>query len=291
MNYYTSRQILQWRIQQLKKGGRKEDLDWLLDLGGGLRWSDLQNLYLDDSKSCHLSKTLDELSSIWRLHLDEKIPLQYLLKICPWRDFEVLVTPAVMIPRQDTELLIDIALEKIKNSREGIWADLGSGSGVLAIALARSLANWEGHVVDINKESLSIAQSNLQSLVSDAKYTLHLGKWWEPLKPWWGNLNLVVSNPPYIPSSILSKLDPFVYLNEPHLALSGGFDGLDCLREIIAGSIDGLSNGGCLILEHHYDQSEEVLNLMKGTGLVDINFERDLQGVKRFAIGFKNLES
>ena len=289
MNNLTAKELFDWRKKQLSLGGRKADLDWLLDLGAGLSWTEMQALYLDKKKTFFVSKTLDELSGFWRIHLEENIPLQYLLRICPWREFEVEVSPAVMIPRQETELLIEFALSRFKNSDKGVWVDLGTGSGVLAISLARSFLEWEGHVVDISQDALSLAKRNLMALASTAKYSVHCGKWWDPLKPWWGNLNLVLANPPYIPSSTLKTLDPIVYLNEPHLALSGGLDGLDSLKEIVFGALKALACGGCLMLEHHHDQSDQVLQLMDSGGLVGINYELDLEGVRRFAIGYKPL--
>ena len=287
MNQYTSNEILKWRTQQLLLGGKKENLDWLLDLAGGLTWSDIQILSLDENKSYSLLMSLDQLSSLWSQHLEEKLPLQYLLGICPWRDFVLEVSKSVMIPRQETELLIDFALQRFPEKQKGKWADLGTGSGALAIALNKAFPEWEGYVVDVSTDALILAKKNLSYLAVNSKYSLHLGKWWEPLKHWWGELDLVLANPPYIPSSIVQTLDPIIYLHEPHLALSGGVEGLDSLREVIAGAYKSLNSGGCLMVEHHHDQSQRVLELMNKGRLVNLCSENDLQGIKRFAIGYK----
>ncbi len=285
---YLSKDILKWRREQLELGGQRESLDWLLDLAGGLRWSELQSLFMDENKFCVLVRSLEELSILWHKHLQESIPLQYLVGICPWRDFQLEVSSAVMIPRQETELLVDFAVDNFKNIPNGRWADLGTGSGALAIALARELPTWKGHVVEISKPALALAQKNLQLLGGQAKYSLHLGSWWQPLRPWWGTFDLVLSNPPYIPSGLIPKLEKIVAKNEPNLALSGGEDGLCCLREIMAFVSYALAPGGVIMIEHHYDQSNSVLTLMKAAGLINIHWKKDLQGIKRFAIGSKS---
>ena len=115
--------------------------------------------------------------------------------------------------------------------------------------------------------------------------TLHSGKWWEPLIEWRGTFELVVTNPPYIPESILLGLEPIVKDHEPHLALSGGADGLQSFKEIFKKSKFFMKKDALIICEHHYDQSDVVLVLMRTNGLIDVSFEKDLQGIKRFAIG------
>ena len=104
------------------------------------------------------------------------------------------------------------------------------------------------------------------------------------MQPWWGQFDLVLSNPPYIPSGQIAELDPVVRDHEPHLALVGGRDGLDSIRRVLADAAAALSPGGLLFLEHHHDQSTAVLELMKQAGLAECEAVPDLQGVLRFAI-------
>ena len=111
-----------------------------------------------------------------------------------------------------------------------------------------------------------------------------MGDWWEPLKKWWGSFDLVLSNPPYIPSDLIEKLDPVVKNHEPRLALDGGKDGMNASRKIILGASTGLAKGGWLILEHHYDQSEKITDFMKNIGMEEVSSEKDLSGIKRYAI-------
>ncbi|KGG16600.1 Methylase of polypeptide chain release factor [Prochlorococcus sp. MIT 0602] len=279
-------EILNWRRHQLKKGGRAVDLDWLLDIGGGLGWSELQSLKIFQRKTYQLDISLERLSSLWLKHLNDKTPLQYLLGKCPWRDFELEVNPSALIPRQESELLIDIALEKINPALKtsGLWADLGTGSGAFAVALAKSFPGWIGHAVDCSEGAICLAEKNIKKLAGNSQVVLHLGHWWEPLEPWWGQIDLLVANPPYIPSSNLEKLDSVVLDHEPHLALCGGDDGMDCCREIIEGAIKGLSSGGWMMFEHNFDQSEKALKILTEAGFVDVDFATDLEGIRRFAL-------
>ena len=203
---------------------------------------------------------------------------------CPWRDFELEVSSGVLIPRQETEFLIDLALEKVSNLKCGRWADLGTGSGPLAISLAKSLPDWKGHAVDISKDALDLAKRNLKALVPNKNVKFSLGDWWEPLHRWWGSFDLVLSNPPYIPSDLIGDLDPVVKNHEPLIALDGGPDGMIPSKQIIFGSLNGLAKGGWLILEHHYDQSEKIIRFMQEIGMGEVYFEKDLNGIKRYAL-------
>ena len=283
--------LLAWRRRLLADGGHAADLDWLLDLAAGLRWQDLQRLQLDpDGVELTLDCSLDALEQQWLLHRHRQIPLQHLVGRCPWRDLELWVSPDALIPRQETELLVDLAVARGLASpapqwgRGRIWADLGTGSGALAVALARQLSGWQGHAVDCSAAALALARRNLEAWADGMAWQLHQGSWWQPLRPWWGQLDLVVSNPPYIPAGVVDQLDPVVRDHEPRLALDGGLDGLDCCRLLLDGAAEALAPGGWLLLEHHHDQSEAVLALMTNAGLRDVQAAQDLEGISRFAL-------
>ena len=276
--------FLQWRRKMISIGGRKVDFDWLLDIAAGVSWSTLQSIILNPDKFISLEISTEELEVIWKSHLKDHTPLQYLISKCPWRDFELEVSADALIPRQETEFLIDFALNKVTNIVSGRWADLGTGSGPIAVSLAKSLPNWNGHACDISNEALDLAKRNLKSIVPNANVRFSSGDWWEPLKRWWGSFDLVLSNPPYIPSDLIEELEPVVKNHEPRLALDGGEDGMNASRKIILGASNGLSKGGWLILEHHYDQSEKIIDVMKNIGMEEVSFEKDLSGTTRYAI-------
>ena len=285
-------ELLAWRRAQLSKGGEAANLDWLIDLAGGVSWTVLQRLLLDASEarvSLHLP--LDELAQLWERHLAFDEPLQHLVGQCPWRDLLLEVSPAALIPRQETELLVDLALSFFGEEAPHRWADLGTGSGAMAVSLSRAWPDSTGHAVDLSGDALDLAERNLSSLAPRHRCCLHQGSWWDPLKPWWGSFDLVVSNPPYIPHPLMAGLDALVRNHEPHLALSGGEDGLVSIRAVVAEATQALSFGGLLLLEHHHDQSDCVLQLMQKAGLEQISAASDLQGVKRFAMGRRCVQS
>ena len=283
-NFISGNTFLKWRKTMILKGGRKVDFDWLLDIAAGVSWRKLQNIILHPEQCFSLGFPIEEIEFIWESHLRDNTPLQYLISKCPWRDFELEVSANALIPRQETEFLIDFALKKVNNINSGRWADLGTGSGPIAISLAKALPNWKGHAVDISIDALELAKRNLELLAPNSKVKLSIGEWWEPLQRWWGSFDLVLSNPPYIPSDLIEDLEPVVKNHEPRIALDGGADGMFASKQIIFGALNGLAKGGWLILEHHYDQSEKIIKFMKEIGMGEVSFEKDLNGIKRYAI-------
>jgi len=340
-------ELLDWRraMLALPEAGATSaaGLDWLLDLAGGIGWQTLQSLWLHPQRRVPLQCSLQELERLWRRHCRQAEPLQYLVGRCPWRDLELSVAPGALIPRQETEQLLDLALAlapAMPSDAPLCWADLGTGSGCLAVALARALPGSVGLAVDASAAALVQAAANLRALLppgsrldlppamaADAAadpaaapaqalragpdptpradavepppglscghrpdrlhpgVRLRQGSWWQAIQPWWGRLDLVVSNPPYIPSDLLAGLDPVVRDHEPALALDGGADGLDAIRRIAAQACDALAPAGVLLLEHHHDQSQAVLALLHASGLEECRAHRDLEGVLRFASG------
>jgi release factor glutamine methyltransferase len=276
--------LLAWRSSLLAHGGAAAGLDWLLDLAAGLRWRQLQTLWCRPSTEVPLQCSLQAMESLWLRHLSTHEPLQYLVGLCPWRDLELPVAPGVLIPRQETELLVDLALQLLPHHRADLrWADLGTGSGCLAIALARALPGSQGIAADACAEALRQAGANLNRWGLQERVTLIPTDWWQGMRSWWGQLDLVVANPPYIPTAILARLDPVVRDHEPTLALDGGPDGLMAIRQLVAGARRGLAPGGLLLLEHHHDQSAEIARLLAASGLERSGAHLDLEGQVRFA--------
>ena len=186
-------------------------------------------------------------------------------------------------------MLVDLTMETIVRMSIERWVDMGTGSGAIAVALSRAMPATPGHAVDLSPNALALARTNLEVLAPEGEWHLHQGRWWEPLEPWWGHIDLVVCNPPYIPSDLILNLDPVVRDHEPHLALAGGIDGLQAIREVVAGACRALAPGGWILIEHHHDQSAPVLNLLNQAGLSSIRGARDLEGVNRFALARRSL--
>lgn len=281
-------ELLRWRRELLEGGGEASALDWLLEMQGGLSWQQLQRLQLSPQTAIPLRTPLQQLAELWQRHRSNQEPLQYLVGLCPWRDLEVQVGPGVLIPRQETELLVGLALNlQTLSQSEGeepqLWADLGTGSGCLAVALARAWPHSHGLAVDLSAAALIQARINLQAQQLLERVELIQGSWWQPLVEQWGQLDLVVANPPYIPSRVWEQLEPVVREHEPELALNGGGDGLDAIRAIAKDAHQALAPGGWLILEHHHDQSTAVLALLQAAGLDHVQAHPDLEGHARFA--------
>ena len=283
--FLAGNDLLAWRRRQLRRGGRSVDLDWLLDLGGGVSWSELQRLLLDAEKVVAIDQPLEALEKLWVLHLEQSMPLQHLVGVCPWRDVLLEVSSAALIPRQETELLVELALAFAEGQSPRCWADLGTGSGAVAVSLCRAWPEAEGHAVDLSVDALALAEKNLKALAPQQSCRLHHGSWWVPLRAFWGQLEIVVSNPPYIPRPLIEMLDPVVRDHEPLSALVGGEDGLEAIRSLLIDAPCALAPGGVLFLEHHHDQSESVQDLMREAGLVNVSAANDLEGVARFVQG------
>ncbi|MGB1193766.1 MAG: peptide chain release factor N(5)-glutamine methyltransferase [Prochlorococcaceae cyanobacterium] len=288
MTCLSGSELQLWRREQLL--GQQDQaaaLDWLLELEAGLLWRELQASYLHPEAPVQLDCSLQRLEQIWQQHCQQQVPLQHLVGRCPWRDFELEVSPAVLIPRQETELLVELAMGCFEASdAPQRWADLGTGSGCLAVALARHWPSSCGWAVDCSREALAVARRNAAALglLQSAAVQWCEGLWWQPLQPLAGQLDLVVSNPPYIPSAVVDGLEPVVRDHEPRLALDGGSDGLDALRLIIEAAPQMLAPGGWLVLEHHHDQAAAVDQLLGAAGLQERRQERDLEGQMRFAV-------
>ncbi len=287
---FTGTEILRWRRNLREQGGDPEALDWLLDAAGGLTPATLRELVLHPERSVTLRASRQKIEVLWLQHLAEAVPLQYLVGHGYWRDFVVEVGPGVLIPRPETETLVDLAVALWGEAKSIpfdrlLWADLGTGSGCLALGLAQAFPARQGLAVDVSRVALDQARHNLARAGLQSRVRLLEGHWWQPLQPWWGRLALVVANPPYIPSQVVDQLDPVVRDHEPRLALDGGADGLACLREIVATAHRALAPGGWLLLEHHHDQGQRVLDLLARHGLVDGQSHADLEGHQRFASG------
>ena len=288
MTCLSGSELQLWRREQLL--GQQDQaaaLDWLLELEAGLLWRELQASYLHPEAPLQLDCSLQRLEQIWQQHCQQQVPLQHLVGRCPWRDLELEVSPAVLIPRQETELLVELAMGCFDASAgPQHWADLGTGSGCVALALARHWPSSCGWAVDCSGEALAVAQRNAAALGLHHGAAVHWceGLWWQPLQPVAGQLDLVVSNPPYIPSSVVDGLEPVVRDHEPRLALDGGGDGLDALRLIIEAAPQMLAPGGWLVLEHHHDQAAAVAELLAAAGLQERRQQRDLEGQLRFAV-------
>jgi release factor glutamine methyltransferase len=215
-------------------------------------------------------------------------PIAYILGKKSFHNIELLVGPGVLIPRPETELLVEIALTEItKLNRAAKILDLGTGSGAIALSIASTTALASLIATDQSAEALAIAKQNAQSLALSDQIQFAQGSWYEAISPQ-DLFDVIVSNPPYIASQ-----DPHLGQGdlrfEPESALTDYGSGLSCLQAIISGAGKFLKSGGLIAVEHGYDQSEAVVELMKEAGLIDVQVHHDLAGHCRAASGRKSL--
>ena len=280
------KEFLFWKKQQLSKGGDHQSFAFLLDSVGGISKSDLNSLNINPEGNLYIKKNLDYLESIWEDHLLKSHPIQYLCGIAFWRDLKLEVTDKVLIPRPETELIIDIVFNLFgKKSQKLYFAELGTGSGAISIALALAYPMWEGIASDIDQNALEIANKNFINFSKRSNLKFYCGHWWTPFENFKGKLDLAISNPPYIPKDTYEKLPKEVKNFEPKIALLGGEDGLKHIREIIQKAPLFLKDKGWLILENHFDQGEKVKQLLLKNKFTSIEIVKDLSGIGRFTIG------
>lgn len=199
-------------------------------------------------------------------------PLAYVIGEQAFHGLRLQVTPAVLVPRPDTETLVDWALALLPTlapPRPRV-IDLGTGSGAIALAVAHAHSAAEVSATDISADALAVAQTNAQRL--KLTVTLTQGGWWQAVAAT-ARFDLVLCNPPYIAAgdSHLPALR-----HEPLLALSPGGDGLDAYRQVIAGAPAHLAPGGWLLFEHGWDQAEAVADLLRQAGFSRITTRCDL---------------
>jgi len=207
-------------------------------------------------------------------------PVAYLTESSEFWSLPLKVNPDVLIPRPETELLVETVLGKVPADADWRIADLGTGSGAIALAVASERQKCEIHATDISPAAIEVARENANRLgFSDIRF--HCGSWHEPLK---GKFHLLVSNPPYIDAG-----DPHLEQGdlrfEPRGALTPGHDGLSAIRNISHTARAILVDGGWLMFEHGWEQGSATRQVMQDDGFVNIETLRDLQGHERVTVG------
>lgn len=265
-----------------------EEVDWLLQTVTCLDRLSLRLGTFNSQSQISSQKSLLELSYLWQQRLQKRLPVQYLVETVFWRRFRLKVTPAVLIPRPETELIIDIALNNNRiSSSEQHWVDLGTGSGAIALGLADIFPDAAIYGVDLSVDALAIARENAGNLKLSVNF--YQGSWWNPLCFLQGKVTGMVSNPPYIPSEEVDGLQPEVANCEPRMALDGGKDGLDDIRYLIESAPQYLVSGGIWLIELMLGQADTVVQLLKEQGeYYDIKVFADLNGINRFVLAYKN---
>jgi release factor glutamine methyltransferase len=285
----SGQELSQWRqqaiadLQQAQLSAKEVDI--FLQAVTDLDTLSLRLQSFREREKIPLSYSWSEITKRWQKRLQARVPLQYLLESVVWRNFTLKVSPEVLIPRPETELLIDIVAETVRGEEGGIWVDLGTGSGAIAIGLASILTKAEIYAIDYSKTALAIAKENIINTGFADRIILKQGSWWTPLEKWKGQISGMLSNPPYIPSAEILDLQIEVREHEPRLALDGGEDGLTALRYLVATAPDYLRSGGLWLVEMRAGQGEKVAQMLENQGNYrQIQIINDLAGFDRFVL-------
>ena len=207
-----------------------------------------------------------------------RVPVQQILGVQCFCGLDFMVTPDVLCPRMDTEVLIEEALKRIKPGSSIL--DMCTGSGCIILTLLHFIKDCSGTAVDLSEKALNIAKKNAEKLEKECTF-IH-SDLFEHIE---GRYDVIISNPPYIATKEIEALEPEVREHEPMMALDGKEDGLYFYRKIVSASVDYLNPEGWLMFEIGYDQGEALREMMKSAGYSQIQVIKDLAGLDRVVIG------
>ena len=209
-------------------------------------------------------------------------PIQHILGTTEFYGLEFLTDARALIPRPDSEIVVEATLGQLAPNEPARIADLGAGSGCLLAAILANRPLASGTGVEASAEAASLARENLLRLGLSARADVHEGRWsdWQG----WSDVDLIISNPPYIPSGDLAGLMPEVRDHDPAAALDGGPDGLVAYREIVRIGAAAMKPGAWLVFEIGHDQAEAVIALLDAAGFQSVSLFRDLGGNDRAII-------
>ena len=208
-------------------------------------------------------------------------PFQYIVGRQEFYGLDFDVTPDVLIPRPETEILVEKAIDLLSHIDTPRFYDLGVGSGCISVSIVHSIKTASGVGVDISGKALFVATRNAETNNVADRLTLRQGDLFDGLNE---RFHMIVSNPPYIPAAELAALQPEVRDFEPHTALSGGDDGLDIIRRIVTGAPEFLETQGYLLLEIGFDQAGTVVDLFDQTLWQPPETVPDLQQIPRIVV-------
>jgi release factor glutamine methyltransferase len=270
-------------VEQL---GNAQEARWLCEHASGMDSAEF-SAEQDQLVTVACAKSLHDMVSN-RL---SGVPLQYVMKRWAFRHLDVMVDERVLIPRPETEQVVQVALDIARktSSDEALRVvDLGTGSGVIGLSMAFELGADAAHVwlTDASVDALDVARANMVGIGrAAANVRVAHGSWWNALpQDIAGLIDIAICNPPYIAHSD-SEVAPDVHLYEPHSALYAHDNGLADLRTVIEGASTWLKKSGWLVLEIGYQQGADVLAMMSASGFVGAEIKQDLSGRDRIAVG------
>ncbi|HBE91166.1 MAG TPA: peptide chain release factor N(5)-glutamine methyltransferase [Gammaproteobacteria bacterium] len=272
----TTQNLLTEALSSLTGPETRQEAEWLMEAICGI------------TRTRQFSHPHDELSTSHALRFREALqrrlsgePLAYIIGYRDFWDMRLAITPDVLIPQPDTEVLVEQALKRIPATAEWVIADLGAGSGAVALVLARERPSCHVLATDVSASALKVAAGNRADYKA-MNVQLVQTSWLQSVAP--GSLDMIVSNPPYIAENDDCLVSGDVS-REPRLALSAGPEGLDELNCIIRDSVSSLKTGGWLLVEHGFQQARDVAGLFSQSGYLDIFTIKDFAGNERVTGG------
>lgn len=276
----TLREAYEFGQLQLKQAGIEDasvDAWYLLEFTTGISRA-MYFLKMQEQMSEEQSKRYREYIQIRASH----IPLQHITGVQEFMGMEFDVNEHVLVPRQDTEVLVEEVLKILKPGMKVL--DMCTGSGCILISLLKLCQGISGTGADISGEALKIAERNRVKIEVDAK--LIQSDLFHNIEE---KYDVIVSNPPYIRTAVIEELKEEVKFHDPFIALDGKEDGLYFYREIVEKSRTFLNSGGKLYFEIGHDQGEDVKTLMENAGFTDVIVKKDLAGLDRVVFGMYNI--
>ena len=279
----TAREILDSIRVCLKEAGIEEFeyeswifLEWIFGIRRADYYMDPERV-MNPEKEVFLKEVLEKRT--------RRVPLQYLMESCEFMGYPFFVDERVLIPRQDTECLVEKAVELIRDSqRNGKEApqvlDLCTGSGCIGISIKKLCPKAVMTLSDVSEGALEVAGRNADAL--EAEVSLIQSDLFEKIR---GKYDYIISNPPYIPTKVIEGLMPEVRDYEPHLALDGTADGLFFYRKIVQEAEKYLKEGGVLLFEIGQEQGADLTEIMEKQGFAQIKIWKDLAGLDRVVMG------
>ncbi len=281
---WTVRDVISWTVNYLEEKGIPNARVEVENLVSYIIGVSRLNLYLQLDRPMSRDE-LDKFKILVKRRLKRE-PLQYIIGKSYFWKYEFYVEKGVFIPRRDTECLVELSIRYLKGKNSPFIVDVGVGSGCILLSLLRDVPNARGVGIDISKTAIKVFMINRKRLLLEDRANVILGDAFSSIKvaP---IFDAVISNPPYVRSGEIDKLQEEIVYFEPREALDGGEDGLQFIRMLVREAYVRLREGGFLAMEIGYDQSKAVKFLMERAGYRRIEIHKDLSGIERVVVGWK----
>ena len=281
----TIREIFNTYMEELSHISDTPKLDIEILLSKAL--GDVDRLYIH--LNLHKELTKEQLDSFNKMIQDrlKGRPIAYIVNNREFMGLDFYVEEGVLIPRPDTEPLVEEVIELVKGKENLKIVDIGTGSGAITVSLAKYIKDCQVYSLDISDKALSIGLKNAISNEVEDKINFIKSNIFSGIEDKGLKLDVIVSNPPYIRRADIETLHTQVKDYEPYIALEGGEDGLNFYRDITRESVKYLKDKGILAFEVGHDQAEDVSEILKHNGYTNIYTKKNLQGIDRVVIGYK----